>query len=147
MTIEVTKLTSRELADLISAAEKRRTLLMVRKPASTVRRLLAATAAIQGYALDEIFEWVAGTPARDASLRRSGLRRSGKKVAPKYRDPESPRNTWTGRGLMPRWLAAKVRQGHSAVDFLIPGIGRSTQPELTGKLTVFKSKPTRGEGS
>jgi DNA-binding protein H-NS len=27
-------------------------------------------------------------------------------VAPKYRDPKNPQNTWTGRGRMPRSMAA-----------------------------------------
>ncbi|MBI5456455.1 H-NS histone family protein [Candidatus Kaiserbacteria bacterium] len=34
-------------------------------------------------------------------------RRGGGKVAPKYRDPKNPSNTWTGRGRMPRWMFAK----------------------------------------
>ena len=31
---------------------------------------------------------------------------AGKKVAPKYRDPANPANTWTGRGRMPQWVQA-----------------------------------------
>jgi len=31
---------------------------------------------------------------------------AGKKVAPKYRDPAHPENTWTGRGRMPQWVQA-----------------------------------------
>ena len=31
---------------------------------------------------------------------------AGKKVAPKYRDPSNPANTWTGRGRMPQWVQA-----------------------------------------
>ncbi|WP_251044695.1 MULTISPECIES: H-NS histone family protein [unclassified Lysobacter] len=30
------------------------------------------------------------------------------KVAAKYRDPENLRNTLSGRGRMPRWLAKKT---------------------------------------
>lgn len=43
----------------------------------------------------------------------------GSKVAPKYRNPENPTETWTGRGRQPRWLAAKVKKGSKATDFLI----------------------------
>lgn len=41
-------------------------------------------------------------------------------VAPKYRDPQNPANTWTGRGRMPRWMAAAIK-GRKAKkeDFLI----------------------------
>jgi DNA-binding protein H-NS len=31
---------------------------------------------------------------------------AGKKVAPKYRDPANPAQTWTGRGRMPQWVQA-----------------------------------------
>jgi DNA-binding protein H-NS len=48
-------------------------------------------------------------------------RRKGKgNVAPKYRDPKNPENTWTGRGRMPRWMAAATKGGRaSKEDFLI----------------------------
>jgi DNA-binding protein H-NS len=42
-------------------------------------------------------------------------------VAPKYRNPESPSETWAGRGLKPRWLAAAIKGGKKLDDFLIPG--------------------------
>jgi DNA-binding protein H-NS len=42
------------------------------------------------------------------------------KVAVKYRDPQNPENTWTGRGRMPRWMAAAVKGGKAKKeDFLI----------------------------
>jgi DNA-binding protein H-NS len=42
-------------------------------------------------------------------------------VAPKYRNPENPAETWAGRGLKPRWLAAAIKGGKTLEDFLIPG--------------------------
>ncbi len=45
-------------------------------------------------------------------------RSSGKKVAPKYRDPESGA-TWTGRGLKPKWLSAAIEAGKSITDYSI----------------------------
>jgi DNA-binding protein H-NS len=41
------------------------------------------------------------------------------KVAPKYRNPEDPDETWAGRGLKPRWLAAAIKSGKKLDDFLI----------------------------
>lgn len=35
-----------------------------------------------------------------------GAKSAGKKVAPKYRDPATG-NTWTGRGIAPKWLQGK----------------------------------------
>ena len=50
-----------------------------------------------------------------------GLRKRGKgTVAPKYRDPSNPANTWTGRGRAPRWMAAAMKGGKAKKeDFLI----------------------------
>ena len=51
-----------------------------------------------------------------------GRGRGGKggKVAPKYRNPKNPAETWTGRGRTPRWIAAATK-GNKAKrdDFLI----------------------------
>jgi DNA-binding protein H-NS len=40
-------------------------------------------------------------------------------VAPKYRNPENPSETWAGRGLKPRWLAAAMKGGKKLEDFAI----------------------------
>ena len=41
-------------------------------------------------------------------------------VAPKYRDRKNAQNTWTGRGRMPRWMAAATKGGKAKKDdFLI----------------------------
>lgn len=49
---------------------------------------------------------------------RGAVASSGTKLAPKFRDPVSG-NTWSGRGLKPRWLAAALATGKSADDFRI----------------------------
>jgi DNA-binding protein H-NS len=49
-----------------------------------------------------------------------GARGPRGKVAPKYRDPSNRANTWTGRGRMPRWMAAATKGGKAKKeDFLI----------------------------
>jgi DNA-binding protein H-NS len=50
-----------------------------------------------------------------------GRGRKGKgSVAAKYRDPNNPANTWTGRGRMPRWMAQATKGGKAnRDDFLI----------------------------
>src|SRR5262245_17206356 len=49
-----------------------------------------------------------------------GGRRGKGSVAIKYRDPKNPENTWTGRGRMPRWLAAATKSGKAKKEsFLI----------------------------
>jgi DNA-binding protein H-NS len=42
----------------------------------------------------------------------------GKKVAAKYRDPTTGQ-TWTGRGLKPKWLQAALSGGKSLDDFAL----------------------------
>jgi DNA-binding protein H-NS len=50
-------------------------------------------------------------------------------VAPKYRNPENPAETWAGRGLKPRWLTAAIKGGKKLDDFLIAGAAKgSDQP-------------------
>ena len=36
---------------------------------------------------------------------------AGKKVAPKYRNPAKPEQTWTGRGVSPTWVQALKAAG------------------------------------
>jgi DNA-binding protein H-NS len=57
------------------------------------------------------------------------------KVAPKYRNPENPAETWTGRGLRPRWLAAAMKTGKKLVDFQIAGASPSRRRKRRSKTT------------
>jgi DNA-binding protein H-NS len=41
---------------------------------------------------------------------------TGSKVAPKYRDPQTG-NTWSGRGLKPKWLSSALAEGKQLEDF------------------------------
>jgi len=43
---------------------------------------------------------------------------AGKKVAAKYRNP-STGETWSGRGLQPRWLKAALASGRKVADFAV----------------------------
>src|SRR5277367_1387423 len=62
-------------------------------------------------------------------------------VAPKYRNPENPAETWAGRGLKPRWLAAAIKSGKKAEDFLIAGTAASKANG--GKKTRRAKKSTK----
>lgn len=137
MTIDIESLSLRELGALVVAAEQRKQLVSSRRPASAVRRLLKAAAAEAGYTLEELFGNEATETA--APARKSPRRKSGK-VAAKYRDSEYKRLTWSGRGRMPRWLTARIQQGHKATDFLIPGLAKPTarKSSTIGKRTVVK---------
>ena len=43
----------------------------------------------------------------------------GRKIKPKYRNPADRTQTWTGRGLKPKWLQAALAEGKSLSDFAI----------------------------
>jgi len=45
--------------------------------------------------------------------------KKGKKVDPKYRNPNDPDQTWTGRGVMPKWIKELIDGGADKNDFLI----------------------------
>jgi len=96
------KMSYAELSQLRSQVDR----LIVEKQTSersALRQKMADLAREHGLSLDEVL----------------GKGRKGK-VAPKYRDPKNPQNTWTGRGRMPRWMVGAVK-GNKAKreDFLI----------------------------
>ena len=45
--------------------------------------------------------------------------RKGIKVAAKYRNPEDPLQTWTGRGVAPKWMQALINAGRDKSEFEI----------------------------
>ena len=58
-------------------------------------------------------------PGRPAGRKAAkSKKRAKRKVAPKYRDPQSGA-TWSGRGLTPKWLKEKEKAGGNREEFLI----------------------------
>ena len=121
MSIDINTLSAKELESLISKAKKRKTTLCKRKPLPQVRKKLAQMAKNEGYTISELFG-TGGSVAPTTRAPRGTAKKARKslgKVAPKYRNPDNPEETWTGRGKQPRWLAAKTSEGRSVDDFLI----------------------------
>jgi DNA-binding protein H-NS len=64
-----------------------------------------------------------GNASKKGSLRKKVMKSAGKKsvkgtvVAPKFRGPLG--ESWSGRGLTPRWLSSLVAQGKSKEDFAV----------------------------
>jgi DNA-binding protein H-NS len=56
-------------------------------------------------------------PTSSANTEHRGGPRKGYKVAPKYRGPHG--ETWSGRGMKPRWLTIAMSEGKQLHDFLI----------------------------
>lgn len=64
------------------------------------------------------------TPPGEHSLSQQiagGVQESRKhaKVPPKYRNPNEPSETWSGRGKRPRWLTEALLAGQKIEDFVI----------------------------
>jgi DNA-binding protein H-NS len=49
-------------------------------------------------------------------------RRKYPRVFPKYRNPNEPSETWSGRGKQPRWLVAALKAGHTIEEFVIGNV-------------------------
>lgn len=52
-------------------------------------------------------------------------RRAYPRVLPKYRNPENPKETWSGRGKKPRWVSAALNSGHQIDEFLIANAAKA----------------------
>lgn len=73
----------------------------------------------------------APAPGRGRKSGRKSLK--GSKVAPKFRDPANAGNTWTGRGVPPRWMQAYLDAGHQRDEYLIANGGAAATPKKAGK--------------
>ena len=54
-------------------------------------------------------------------------RRKYPKVLPKYANPQSPLETWSGRGKQPRWLVAALKTGHKLDEFKIGNVEKGVR--------------------
>ena len=103
--VDVAKLSDAELADLAEAVGKEQ-----------ARRKEIARAA----ALATIKEVAAGVGMTVGELLASqGKQRAGPKGEPKYRNPDNPDQTWTGKGTRQGWFVAAQERGITREEMLI----------------------------
>ena len=114
MAFDLKDLSEKDLKALITQAKKQQSALNKRKPVAQIRKKLIALAKAEGYTIAELFGGKA--PAAKKAAKKAGATR---KVAPKYRNPANARETWSGRGKQPRWMADQVKKGKKPEDFLI----------------------------
>src|SRR5580658_3791002 len=60
---------------------------------------------------------------KSGSGKRGGARG---KIAPKYRNPDNPSETWAGRGLRPRWLVAALKSGKKLEQLAIAASAKTS---------------------
>ena len=78
----------------------------------TVLKEMEELAAKRGYKLEELIGQAQGS----ASAKKSTTRKPAKI---KYRNPDQPSLTWTGRGKKPTWVTAWLNQGKSIEDLKV----------------------------
>jgi DNA-binding protein H-NS len=120
MSINLNGLSAKQLGALIQQARKQQAVVAKRAPIAKVRAKLTKLAKAEGYTVEELFG--AAAPARGRKAATKASPKAGRKlgkVAPKYRNPDNAKDTWTGRGRQPRWMAELVAAGKKVEDFLI----------------------------
>lgn len=92
--------------------------MRAREVAGVVERIKEAIA-FYGLSVADLFGSTRrrGGAAKSLPVKKTGSKRTKRTVPIKYRD--SSGNTWTGRGLKPRWLTAALATGKSLEDFAV----------------------------
>jgi DNA-binding protein H-NS len=96
--------------------------LIARKADSARKELEATLALIENLSVKAV---------ERRKVRGSTLR--GKKVAPKYRNPDNPSETWAGRGGTPRWVRDQLKKGRKIEDLAVKKGGRGTAGAKRGR--------------
>jgi DNA-binding protein H-NS len=122
MKVDLKGLTRRQLERLRADVDK-----AVERLADTEKKeaLRAAEKAAKahGYSLDELTGVKAAAAPKAKSPRKPAKKAvdaDGRaKVAPKFRNPANPDETWSGRGRSPKWMAEHLEAGGSKEDLAI----------------------------
>ena len=108
MAVDIKSLNHNQLNDLIAKAQVRQDELRKEKVAK-LREKVHALIKAEGYSFDDIFGGARGGKARRVKTT----------VAPKYRNPANPEQTWSGRGKRPRWFNDALKAGKKEKDLAI----------------------------
>ncbi|MBI6628699.1 H-NS histone family protein [Pontibaca salina] len=105
MTLDLTAMSRKELLQLQIDVEKALKDAEKRDRREALKAAESA-AAEYGYPLEDLVGGKKGSSARP-------------KAAPKYRNPEKPEQTWTGRGRRPQWVHDALEKGTALTDLEI----------------------------
>jgi len=103
MAIDIKNLNHNQLSDLIARAKQRQQELAADKVVK-LREKIASMVKAEGLSLDDVV---------------GVAKKARAKVKPKYRNPASKSETWSGRGKRPRWFSAALAAGKKEKDLLI----------------------------
>jgi DNA-binding protein H-NS len=108
MAVDIKSLNHTQLVDLINKAQVRQTELRKEKVVK-LREKVHALIKAEGYTFEDVF----GGHGRVKARRSTGT------VAPKYRNPANPEQTWSGRGKRPHWFNDALKAGKKEKDLAI----------------------------
>ncbi|HEX7816485.1 H-NS histone family protein [Dyella sp.] len=138
MAIDLKSLSPTQLQALIANAESHMQEARATQ-VQEVRKKIDALLSGSGLTLDDIYP-SRGT-GRGARAKAVGKRAM---VAPKYRNPENPEETWSGRGRQPLWLVqALKRRGTSIEQFLIEGAQVSAKAAAGKPVANKRGRPAK----
>lgn len=101
----VDKLTYAQLLDLQVRVAKKVAQRRIEEK-DKLKNQLAHLASMSGFTLEEL-------------LGQNSSTRKGSKIAVKFRHPNDPSLTWTGRGRQPLWLVGELKKGKKLDNFAI----------------------------
>lgn len=135
MALNLEALSPKELQDLIITAQSKMKAAQANH-VQAVRTKIDTLLKTSGLSLDEVYP----------TGRRKGTK-AGKKssVAPKYRNPANPEQTWSGRGKRPHWLAGALKKRGVALEsFLIEGgASKKVAPTPKSVTKAIKRAPAK----
>ncbi|PHM21878.1 MAG: histone family protein nucleoid-structuring protein H-NS [Curvibacter sp. PD_MW3] len=89
--------------------QKKQQALLSRTNTKALAQIVAIAAKYGITAADIVEEMKPGrsekAKSRPARMHKKPAATTNKKVAPKFRNPANPAQTWTGRGISPKWVA------------------------------------------
>jgi DNA-binding protein H-NS len=123
----MTQMTSLQIRDQIKSLEKKALELKAAEVQGVIARIQKA---IEYYELKPIDLFTAGALGRGSRSKAANTPEAadsaepaprkttkGRKLPPKFSDKKG--NVWSGRGTMPRWLAAEIAAGKTVQDFAV----------------------------
>ncbi len=106
MAVNVKSMTRKELEKLKAQIEKQLERLAT-QDRKTALEAAEKAAKAHGFSLTELTGASVAKPVRKAIAAKA----KGKVNPPKYRNPENPDQTWTGKGRRPEWIKAAQAAG------------------------------------
>lgn len=86
-------------------------------------RIIQQRATLERRTLEEKLARLSGFVGRMLPGGGRGASLKGRKVEPKFRNPNNEAETWAGRGARPRWLQALIQEGGKLENYAIAASG------------------------